>query len=246
MVMVRLRSLKDEADRMGTEIFVENKEIVVPGTKLAQGRDFIAGTGTYWFDDCVVSKYLGIVYFKDRLVRVVPLAGKYDPRKGDTVIGIVEDVRFTSWLVDIGAPFLALLPAREILSPDQEEMIDLYRVQLKGDALLCRIANVDRKKKVTLTMNEPGLRKLKRGKVIEIDATKVPRVIGKHGSMISLIKEATGCKIIVGQNGKIWISGEPEKEELAARAIKLIEARSHISGLTDKVKVLLEEEQIGE
>jgi len=57
-----------------------------------------------------------------------------------------------------------------------------------------------------------------------------------------MIKHATGCNIIVGQNGWIWISGEPEKEALTEKTIKMIEGHSHLSGLTDKVKEFLEKE----
>ena len=96
---------------------------------------------------------------------------------------------------------------------------------------------------IDLTMKGPGLRKLSAGRMIEINPQKVPRVIGKAGSMISMIKEHTGCNMIVGQNGKVWISGkDPNDESLAVKAIRMIEEQSHISGLTDAVKRFLEKE----
>ena len=58
--------------------------------------------------------------------------------------------------------------------------------------------------------------------------------------MVSLIKRATGCKVIVGQNGIAWISGEPEMEVIAVNAIKMIEEQAHVSGLTDKIQAFLE------
>ena len=85
------------------------------------------------------------------------------------------------------------------------------------------------------------MRKLIGGKIIQICAVKVPRVIGKQGSMVGMIKDATGCQIIVGQNGRIWVSGKnPEDELLATRAIALIEEKAHISGLTEVVKQFLD------
>jgi exosome complex component RRP4 len=58
--------------------------------------------------------------------------------------------------------------------------------------------------------------------------------------MVSMIKRATDCSIIVGQNGIAWISGQPEMEVITVNAIQMIEEHSHISGLTDKVQEYLE------
>jgi exosome complex component RRP4 len=57
-----------------------------------------------------------------------------------------------------------------------------------------------------------------------------------------MIKQATNCKIIVGQNGLIWVQGdEPNFELLAVEMIKKIEEESHINGLTERIKKILEE-----
>jgi len=53
--------------------------------------------------------------------------------------------------------------------------------------------------------------------------------------MIKIIQNGTGCEIIVGQNGLVWIHGKPEKEMLAVQAIKTIDQESHTRGLTDKI-----------
>ncbi|MEA2003493.1 MAG: KH domain-containing protein, partial [archaeon] len=82
-------------------------------------------------------------------------------------------------------------------------------------------------------------RKLFGGKVIEISSQKVPRVIGKSGTMISQIKDKTGCVINVGQNGRIWIKGD--NEALATKAIMMVEKMSHKSGLTETISKFLDE-----
>jgi exosome complex component RRP4 len=106
---------------------------------------------------------------------------------------------------------------------------------------VCKITNVTSQKLVDVTLRGPGLRKLRNGRIIEVNTNKVPRIIGKKGSMVSMIKQATDCNIIVGQNGIIWLQGkEPEMEFLAIDAIKKIETESHLSGLTDKMKEFLE------
>ena len=58
-------------------------------------------------------------------------------------------------------------------------------------------------------------------------------------ALATLIKEKTGCEITVGQNGLVWIKGTPEGENKAERAVKMIENKSHESGLTQKVEAFL-------
>ena len=79
--------------------------------------------------------------------------------------------------------------------------------------------------------------RLTRGRLIDIQSTKVPRVIGKQGSMVTMIKEMTDTRITVGQNGKVWINGD--NCEKLIEAIRVIERESHISGLTEKIEKLL-------
>jgi exosome complex component RRP4 len=77
---------------------------------------------------------------------------------------------------------------------------------------------------------------------MRVTPTKIPRVIGKKGSMISMIKQETGCQIILGVNGVVLVTGKNlADEELAMMAIQKIEAESHTSGLTDRITQLLKE-----
>ncbi|MEM0504141.1 MAG: KH domain-containing protein, partial [Archaeoglobaceae archaeon] len=64
---------------------------------------------------------------------------------------------------------------------------------------------------------------------------RVPRVIGKKGSMIKLIKSELDVQIVVGQNGLIWLNGDRKKVSLAEEVIYLIEEEAHTEGLTDRV-----------
>ena len=60
--------------------------------------------------------------------------------------------------------------------------------------------------------------------------------------MVSMINQATGCRITVGQNGLVWMQGEPKNELIALKALKKVEKESHLSGLTDRIKEFLEKE----
>ena len=90
------------------------------------------------------------------------------------------------------------------------EFGDTARYLNVGDTMLAKVLMVDETKRVQVTMKEQGLRKLQGGQVVEISHSKVPRVIGKGGSMIQMIKNMTNCRIFVGQNGRIWLDGDIE------------------------------------
>ena len=123
-----------------------------------------------------------------------------------------------------------------------EKGADLTKYYDLGDYVVCKIVNVTSQKLVDVAMRGPGLKKLQGGRIIEVNANKVPRIIGKAGSMVSMIKEATNCQIVVGQNGLVWIDGEPEMELITVNTIRKIEEGSHLTGLTDKIKEYLEKE----
>jgi len=141
-------------------------------------------------------------------------------------------------LVDINSPYPAPLHVNEV--PWRVEFGDTARYLNVGDVLLSKILIVDETKRVQVTMKEPGLRKLQGGQIIEITHSKVPRVIGKGGSMIQMIKSFTNCRIFVGQNGRIWLDGEIDNIVYAIRAIKMIEEEAQTVRLTERVKEYLE------
>jgi exosome complex component RRP4 len=70
---------------------------------------------------------------------------------------------------------------------------------------------------------------------VDISHTRVPRLIGKGGSMIGMLKKEVNCDIFVGQNGRIWINGGEKEMDLAQKTILLIEKEAHTNGLTDRI-----------
>lgn len=222
---------------MSEEFSKPPRQLVMPG-ELLEGEKFKAGSGTYVADGNIYSAIMGFKTLKSNYVNVVPLNGRYIPNVGDSVIGIVEDVGPSNWLININSPYPAPLHINEV--PWRVEFGDTSRYMRIGDSLLVKILMVDETMKVQVTMKEQGLRKLQGGELIEISPHKVPRVIGKSGSMIQMIKGYTNCRVFVGQNGRIWLDGETENIGYAYNAIKMIDEAAHSSGLTDRVKAYLE------
>jgi exosome complex component RRP4 len=215
---------------------VKDKTVVVPGEVLATGMDFVPAYGTYREGENVLAGRLGLVNFDNRLVKIIPLSGRYNPRKQDIIIGKVIDVTMNGWRVDTNSAYSALLMVKEATSEYIEKGADLTKYFDIGDWIACKIINVTSQKLIDLTMRGPGLRKLDGGRIIEVASTKVPRIIGRQGSMISMVKEGTGCRVTVGQNGIVWLQGTPEGEIKAVNMIKDIERRAHEQGLTESIK----------
>lgn len=170
-------------------------------------------------------------------VQVVPLSGRYLPQPDDTIIGYVADVQGTFWLLEIGAPRWA--PLHMTGTPWKIEVGETDRFLRVGDAVVVRVENLDATGRIGVTMLGEGLGRLDGGAIITLSPAKIPRVIGRGGSMIQSITRLTGAKITVGQNGRVWLDGEPESIERARRALMLIEGEGHRPGLTERVEALL-------
>jgi exosome complex component RRP4 len=223
-------------------IFYEKKQLVTPGELLAEG-DYLSGENTYVEGNKIYAARIGLVDTDNKKVNVVALRAFYLPKVGDIVIGTVVEVGFNGWTIDIKSPYSALLRASDVLSrPFKPQNDELSQVLNAGDLIVAKIASYDRAHDPQLTVGEPGLGKITRGQILRVTPTKIPRVIGRKGSMISMIKQETGCQIILGLNGVILVTGKSlEDEELAIEAIKKIEEESHTSGLTDRITQLLKE-----
>jgi len=226
-------------------IFFEKKQLVTPGELLAEG-DYLPGENAYMEQTKIYAEKIGLVDTDNKKVNVVALRAFYVPKMGDIVIGTVVEVGFNGWTIDIKSPYTALLRASDVLSRSFKPQNDeLSAVLNAGDLIVAKIASYDRAHDPQLTVGEPGLGKITRGQILRVTPTKIPRVIGRKGSMISMIKQETGCQIILGLNGVILVTGKaPEDEELAITAIKKIEDESHTSGLTDRITQLLKESKV--
>ncbi|MEM2098702.1 MAG: exosome complex RNA-binding protein Rrp4 [Candidatus Bathyarchaeia archaeon] len=225
--------------------FFEKKQLVTPGELLAEG-DYFAGENTYKEGSRVYASRIGLADCDNKNINVVALRAFYAPKVGDIVIGTIVEVGFNGWIVDIRSPYPALLRASDVLNrPFKPQNDELSQVLNVGDLIVAKIASYDRAHDPQLTVSEPGLGKITRGQITKVTPTKIPRVIGRKGSMISMIKQETGCQIILGLNGVILVTGKtPEDEELALLAIQKINEESHTSGLTDRITQLLKEEKM--
>ena len=227
-------------------LIFEKKQIVTPGELLAEG-DYIPGENVYRENNRLYAQKLGLADADadGRAVFVVALRARYFPLVGDTVIGQIIDIGLHGWTVDINAPYGAMLSLSDVVgrsfNPQMESLSNILGV---GDIIVGQVTIFDRTTDPHITIQGPGLGRVSGGVVVGLTPTKIPRLIGKQGSMISLLKQGTGCDVIVGINGKVLIRGREQKEiEIVIKAINMIESSSHLSGLTDRIQTLLENEK---
>lgn len=220
-----------------------SRKVVIPGEVIASGNDYLPGEGTEKQGENIVAMKFGLAEETNNLVKVIPLSGVYLPRRGNVVIGRVENITFNGWVVDVGTAEGAFIPLTEV--PRFVNKNELDEVMDIGDMVVAKIMGVNQRG-IDLTVKVRGLGRIDEGLIFKINPNKVPRVIGKEGSMIKLIKDETGCNITVGQNGFIWIQGDRINNELKAKeAVMFITERSFIKGLTEELKKWFDNKPLG-
>lgn len=206
--------------------YVNEWEVVTPG-QLLSDEPKKGGSHTYVYGGKVYSAVTGVVSFRNAKINVIPAKGPYKPQEDDEIIGIVIDIKPNMYEVDLGWHVIGLMKSKS----------KRKRASLKlriGDVIYtnvkyCGIRGV-------FLDGGDSLRKIERGLLVLISPVKIPRLIGKKGSMLNLLKRETECQFYVGRNGLIAIIGPESKNEFAAAsAIKLIEQESHLKGLSDRV-----------
>jgi len=200
------------------------RKLVVPGD-LVTDQKVKLGPNVYVEGGKVYAKVVGLAEVKDGVARVIPLEGRYIPKEGDPVIGIVIDVKIPGYDVDLNSPYYGFLPNEEL--PEEATY---------GDVVIATVKKVDAVRNALLEKGNI----LRGGELITINPKKVPRVIGKKKSMLNLLQNLTGVTILVGANGRIWLYGK--NADVAKAAIFKIEQEAHTSGLTDRITKFIEEE----
>jgi exosome complex component RRP4 len=215
------------------------RKVVVPGEIIVEGDDYLPGELTEKRNGKIYALRYGLAEEQNNLIKVIPLSGTYLPRRGNVVIGKVENILANGWLIDIGAAdsaFLSIMEVPRYVNKDaMEEVLEI------GDMVLAKIWSIN-KRGIDLSVKSRGLGRIEEGLIFQINSNKVPRVIGKEGSMIKLIKEKTNCDVTVGQNGSILIVGKTIEDEIfAKKAILFVAENSYASGLTEKITKWFEE-----
>ena len=198
------------------------------------------GENTYRSQEKVYATRLGLVNYSPDNVSVTALSTGYVPLVGDVVIGEVVDMDLGEWRIDIGAQDQAVMGIPDAVDRPFRTDYVMTRVLDIGDTLIAKIVDLDRRRTPVLSILGPGLGKVYDGFIVHITPSKIPRLIGKKGSMINMIIKETGCRVAIGQNGRVLISGpNREREAMVVKVINKIELEAHTSGLTNRTQEFL-------
>ncbi|MCK4997432.1 KH domain-containing protein [Candidatus Pacearchaeota archaeon] len=212
----------------------KTRQIVIPGETICTGNEFLPGDGAYRDKTDIVANRYGIANVFEKHVKVTPVTGAYYPRRGNTMIATIVDITFNGWLLDFGGAGNAFLPVSEVSryvnKNEMKEFLDF------GESVIVKVWDV-KARGVDASMKMRGFGKIEGGMILTVGPNKVPRIIGREGSMVKMIKDATGCNVTVGQNGKVWVSGNDTGMEVATKKIiEFITENATIAGLTAKVE----------
>jgi len=184
----------------------QDSQIVVPGENLGLSEEFEAGHGVIIRNDNLMATKNGKLKINGKIISIEPLHSQYVPRPSDLVIGFVEGCTNNIWFIDIGAPFNAILPMS--LGPSKASFGSTRQGLDIGEAILCRIQEVEETHSSVVTMKGMGLRKIRSGSIDDIDPHLIVELSRDGNNSLRNMKEANDCRIITADNGRIWIDGE--------------------------------------
>jgi len=190
----------------------------------------------------IMATCMGLSDVSSYSVRVIPLAGVYLPKIDDLVLCTISLGSGKSWIADMNSCYKGMHLGQDVFGRGSYPTMKEMKARLdKGDRVYARIANSDRMREPVLSIMGENLGKIDSGELVKISPTKIPRLIGKRGSMIQTIETATNASITVGQNGLVIVDCEESNGLLKAiAAIRMVEEQAHLVDLTSKVKKMLE------
>ena len=216
-------------------------KFVLPGDVIVTG-DYQPEQNVILEGDRLMSTAIGFSEITDDLVNVTPFTGLYTPKTDDLVIGKIVSHNALSWEVNINSYYPGILTASDIFGKDYSPSRDDLSLKLNtGDIILARIANVNSRDPL-ITITGENLGKIDSGELVKISPAKIPRLIGKHGSMIQTIEGSTNATITVGQNGLIILKCDNSTGlQKAIKSIKMIGVTHHDDSIEEKIQNILDE-----
>jgi exosome complex component RRP4 len=205
----------------------QDSQTVVPGENLGQSNEFEAGHGIMIRNDNLVATKNGKIKINGKTVSIEPIHSTYIPRPSDLVIGYVEGCTNNIWFIDIGAPFNAILPMS--LGPSKASFGSTRQVIGIGEAILCRVQEVEETHSSVVTMKGMGLRKIRSGSIDDVDPHLIIQLLENNQEHLKNMKEDSDCRIITADNGRIWIDGEVEG---------IITVRNSLNSLSNNSRLL--------
>lgn len=198
------------------------KRLIIPGELVTEERKKL-GSHVFVREGKIYSDSIGLVNDESDFASVVPLEGKYMPRVGDLVIGIIGEEKFSVYMVDVNSFYKTVVSKRDLREPLKA-----------GSVVSAKISKVTELNEIDLQ----NPRVFFGGQIIDVNPVKIPRIIGREASMLNIIKDGTKSNIIVGRNGRLWAKGGDL--ELLKKVVQKIQDEAHLENLTNKIQDYLD------
>ena len=220
---------------------MSESQFVLPGDVIVTG-DYRPEQNVVLDGNRLMSTAVGFSEIKDNSVTVAPLTGLYTPKTDDLVIGKIVSHNALSWEVDINSYYSGILTASDIFGKDYSPSRDDLSLKLNTcDIILARIVNVGSRDPLITVIGE-NLGKIDSGELVKMSPAKIPRLTGKHGSMIQTIEASTNATITIGQNGFIILKCDDSAGlQKAIASIKMIGMTHDDANIEEKIQNILDE-----
>ena len=163
------------------------RTIVLPG-EIVTETNLRVGTNVYLENGKIYADTVGLADLRGAYANVIPLRGSYEPKPDDIVIGQVVDYSPGSWVLDIGTPTPGILAVssaiprgRGMIRENPRKIFDV------SEWIVAGVVEASRNQNAMLTTLGEGLGRAQGGAILRIEPAKVPRLIGKSGSMVNMI-----------------------------------------------------------
>ena len=222
--------------------FKDKKQYVIPGDVITTSplrlRENVMLDGKK-----IIATSIGLTNIYDDSVRVIPLSAVYLPKIDDIVIGKITSIFGNSWFADINSCYEGMLLGQDVFgrgsSPTMSDMKSRLDI---GDLICAKIANFDRSREPLISIADQNLGKIDSGELVKISPPKIPRLIGKHGSMIQTIESSTDTSITIGQNGLIVLKSENGSNlDKIIKIFKMLDSTTDDSNMDEKIQKILDE-----
>ena len=222
--------------------FKDKKQYVIPGDVITTSplrlRENVMLDGKK-----IIATSIGLTNIYDDSVRVIPLSAVYLPKIDDIVIGKITSIFGNSWFADINSCYEGMLLGQDVFgrgsSPPMSDMKSRLDI---GDLICAKIANFDRSREPLISIADQNLGKIDSGELVKISPPKIPRLIGKHGSMIQTIESSTDTSITIGQNGLIVLKSENGSNlDKIIKIFKMLDSTTDDSNMDEKIQKILDE-----
>lgn len=217
-------------------LFVENKEVVLPGSLLTDNDSYKLCRGTFKEKGKIYSDITGLVYINSDTISVIPFKYTYKPQYGDLIIGRVTSSSYSSWSININSTYHGYLSTSELYDKNEQNINNIINV---NDMLLLRVANVDEINRVKLTLRARGLGKFNQGIIVRVKQPTVHFLSEENAFITTMIQEYTYTDMIVAKNGLIWINGLKENVEMILKIIEKIEEQPFKHNLIKNVQNMI-------